>query len=771
MNWRNYLFLLALLSLPGVSCKDHPSDRSRSTVVGRHVATQKPAAKAGERAKPRHTARPPRPRPVSQARSLVREAARAELDQGGLLVDLGSGDQHKALHGSFRVSLGRAGRHKGASFQTFVQTTPVFWHDWDGGITAVVVRARRVGEVSTFGMSLDGKHLGTRPLTEVWSVLTFALPEPSRPGRRKLVLEVELPAGRHNGVALDWIWFRRGEGSAPSTDRVGVRSFGDPRRSLLGGRDRTFRFYMHLPRRATLSFAVGAKAPTRFQVTVNTDGAAAKEVFSEEHGGRWKEAKVDLSPWTGRTVRLDLSTTSGGDTAAWAEPVVTPRARHKPVQPPSRDRTAQNLVHLVVDTARRDAYRPFAAKTRVTTPATVALARRGTTFTRAYTNANFTLPSVSSFLSGRHFVTFFGDINDRPKVPESLPLLPQYLQKQGFTTVALVANPYVSKPFGLHRGWGTLRHFDSGKPSGSASGVYAAATAWIDAWMADPSNRSRRFYLYVHTMDPHMPYFFHKETTPRYHPKRYRGKVGRDFAAEITDEKPVESFGFTAADKRYIRALYHGEVSFNDMHLKGFLDALARHKLFKNTMVVHSNDHGEELFDHGGLGHGTTLYDEQIRAPLIIVHPHLYPAGAQRGHLVSLVDLVPTILEGLGVPPLAGTHGRSLYRAAHQQADATTDYVFAASENRAVVLGHHKLILGRNKPLLFDLASDPNERKNRADAEPIALRACEIALSEANAVPARRQRLHRVTAHRLKTEKAVLDHATFKQLKGLGYIK
>jgi arylsulfatase A-like enzyme len=197
-----------------------------------------------------------------------------------------------------------------------------------------------------------------------------------------------------------------------------------------------------------------------------------------------------------------------------------------------------------------------------------------------------------------------------------------------------------------------------------------------------------RAFVWVHYFDPHEPYEAHP--------------------GPFAEAK-------TAIDR------YDGEVRFVDGEIARLIDYVKKTR--PHTLVVIAADHGEEFGEHGGHYHGTTLYEEQVRVPLVFstldgsLTPGVVPAP------VGLVDVAPTLLALVGITPSARLRGHDLgpwlLPAAQRPSDEARGPVFAEIDRQKMIVeGSHKLIcdLGSDSCSAFDLEQDPGERKNRIDA-------------------------------------------------------
>jgi arylsulfatase A-like enzyme len=223
----------------------------------------------------------------------------------------------------------------------------------------------------------------------------------------------------------------------------------------------------------------------------------------------------------------------------------------------------------------------------------------------------------------------------------------------------------------------------------------------------------------------------------------------------------------------WVRSLYDGEVTYLDEHLGELFDALKKWGLYDDALIVFTADHGEEFFEHGGWGHGATLYEEQLRVPLIVKYPGNIHAGTVDEGFARSLDLAPTILDVVGVPMPAAVQGVSLRPGEDAPARASVLFAETTYQGRypmqAVRVGSSKLILTaaghpRLTPLtlLFDLETDPGEHQDKSSVEPDAVRMLQAELDQVAAFA----REHAV-AH--APQAGQVDPSTQERLRNLGY--
>jgi len=365
----------------------------------------------------------------------------------------------------------------------------------------------------------------------------------------------------------------------------------------------------------------------------------------------------------------------------------------------------------MIDTLRWDHLEAY-GYSRPTSPFLSSLAGRAVLFEDASSTAPQTVPSVPSLWSGvyprRHGNQFLhGTQSFRverrqvpPLVPPDLPLLAEIFAERGFFTGAVVANPWLDPSTGFARGFDDYRHLIR-EPG---AGINATAGELLDT-VAD-----RRFLLYLHYMDVHYPY------EP---PEPYRQQFVGDLPGKV-----VYHHGWKRSvapdDVAYSRAVYDAGIRAMDDLLAELITDFESRGLLETTLVVVLGDHGEEFYEHEGLGHGHSLYAELIRVPLILVHPSL--AARRVSAPVGLIDLLPTLLELTGGDARAQGPGQSLVSLIVGRnasgADGERTLFSEIGTSKAARRGDRKIIrrTGDQVPValreqLFDLGRDPGENQ------------------------------------------------------------
>lgn len=437
------------------------------------------------------------------------------------------------------------------------------------------------------------------------------------------------------------------------------------------------------------------------------------------------------------------------------------------------ERSASDLILIVIDTLRADVFQEILA----TTPEGQAFRDRlrdAAFFDRAVAVAPWTAPSVASILTGV-YPSEHGFGRSLPgarallaPLPRGIPTLAEILRRRGYRTFASVANPLLYPSTQIGRGFDRYEVLQSsttklplltvlnrwkvldGHAYQTADLVRRRAEGEIGALKA-----SRPFFLWLHFMDPHQPYLPHRGLS---------GGPGRDTVA----------------------ARYRGEVRFVLAQLTRLVDRLRAEHLWQDSAVVIVADHGEMFrSDHhdGGVlgrdgrpkltGHGHALYEELVHVPLVIRPPGGLPHAARSDRLVSQVDLMATMLDLVGAAaPAAGNDAVDLAPWLREGGEATPRSARSSALSGFCHFGHGQRALtwdrfqvidfGRSRVELYDVAADPQERNDLAQRDPERLQEGQRRLDE------RWAELRHLRGAEAPAD-VVVDEATRRQLEALGY--
>jgi arylsulfatase A-like enzyme len=285
-----------------------------------------------------------------------------------------------------------------------------------------------------------------------------------------------------------------------------------------------------------------------------------------------------------------------------------------------------------------------------------------------------------------------------------------------------MANGFIDAFWGFAEGWDVLHNFIHEGGGLKAEDLVRAATTFVKQHGADP------YFLYLGTIDAHVSWRAHQPWIAKYDPEPYSGPFVKACLDPQLDKIVAGTMQITDRDKTRIIALYDSDVSYNDQQFGALLKLIKR----DDTMVIFTADHGEELWDHGKIGHGQSLREELVHVPLFIAYPPLFPPGAQVAEGVELIDLLPTIVDALGGKVPADAQGESLVGLAQGEGAGYPRPAIGSQYELAhtMRLARWKLWVGGSGDVrLYDAASDPAEGHELSTERPLEKRFVSDALA------------------------------------------
>lgn len=435
--------------------------------------------------------------------------------------------------------------------------------------------------------------------------------------------------------------------------------------------------------------------------------------------------------------------------------------------PAPHDRSLPDVVVIVIDTLRAD-HLSFHGYPRETAPFLASLARNGVVFENALSCSSKTAPATASIFTALHpsqhgvqhgmmatqRMQKVDPTIELNRIPDALVTLPERLSDAGYTTFGFTDNLNISEAEGFHQGFDVFSN-------SSYEGAESVNRRLFEH--ADDIRESQPAFVYLHYMDPHLPYH---ERAPWF--------------AEFRDS-PVE-LGARPIEARNDVDAYDSEIRYVDAAIRralercGWIDAEGN-ATDREAIVILTSDHGEGFGEHGDTGHGKNLYGETVRVPFLFYAPGRFEAG-RRSEGVQTLDLYPTLLALLGIPRDPSHAGVSLADSLEAPAEPT---------DRALVMqlvykeqgrvrwfmgaarrGDWKFVRYRSPTAahpamlrLYDLSTDPHELQDLWALYPDHARRLEAELDavlrQPSPVPA--------AATRLTLDPATLDH-----LRKLGYV-
>jgi len=439
-----------------------------------------------------------------------------------------------------------------------------------------------------------------------------------------------------------------------------------------------------------------------------------------------------------------------------------------------------NLILIMVDTLRADHLSCYGGDAAVPTPNLCRLAADGGSIFDGFSHSSWTKPSAATLLTSL-LPSSHGVMSKPSALSDDVTLLAEVLSEHGYATGGIASNTNLAPSFGFDQGYDDYQYlapdylagadesssklilYQIGrrvwfrlKPGLRVGDFYQPAPV-VNAAAFDFLERHRdaRFFLFLHYMDPHDPYFEHP----------WNGR-GIDRATNQQPD-PVQA--------EEMHALYRGEIEYLDEEIGVLLAKLEELGLYEDSVIVLVSDHGEEFYEHGGWWHGMTLYEEQMRVPVLVKWPkgdRRAPPDA-RGHVVGLLDVAPTLIARSGARTPAAMQGVDLALGADERPERNR-LVFAEEDHegnvlRAVRTETWKYIeanegnpRGLETLELYEISDDPTERRNR---------------SGDSAVPVAELRSHAdaqerwAETHATQAKDAQLSDAEEQALRALGYLE
>ncbi|MGH7822299.1 MAG: sulfatase, partial [Candidatus Binatia bacterium] len=401
--------------------------------------------------------------------------------------------------------------------------------------------------------------------------------------------------------------------------------------------------------------------------------------------------------------------------------------------PGTEESRPRNVILISVDALdprSLRAHRPSAAEH----PNLDRLAGEALVFRKAYSSASWTLPAHASLLTGlysdRH-----GATDRRRGLRDGTTTLAAVLEANDVETVAFTDGGYLDPQFGLAAGFERYDQLLAEEPTEPSSIPRRGRRASIHeglpfdrgiAFLQQRGTSSRPFFLFLHTYLVHDYFKLHPWATPGVESGALRTR--REYLACL-----VGKASCNPTDWRVLRELYFADLAYLDGGLGRLLRAIQEAGLRESTLVVLVSDHGESFdFERQRTGHGGRLHDDQLRIPLWLAGPGITPGASDQP--VSIVDVMPTILAAVGLPvpeeldgrPLPSTPGaapgaeRPIYAMSYYHwwhGRRRIDSTNVRTEPLAVAVLWKDLayIRSKNGEELYDMTTDPDQRRNLAD--------------------------------------------------------
>ncbi|MEW5803927.1 MAG: sulfatase-like hydrolase/transferase [bacterium] len=447
----------------------------------------------------------------------------------------------------------------------------------------------------------------------------------------------------------------------------------------------------------------------------------------------------------------------------------------------SKNHRMKHVILIIADTLRADALSCYGSQD-VHTPHIDQLAEDGILFKKAISSAPWTLPSVVSIMTGiSPFV--HKTIGADCKLSDSFTTLAEYMQNDGYLTMAIGSNMFLNPMANVSQGFSTYNFFPklwalkciggqilgrlsptSYPPKMSASDLNKIAINWLES----NQNHEKDFFLWVHYFDAHLPYDPPRDCLP----------PGKSPLSVIDDFFLLNirggHFAPTLSERAEIRDLYLGEVRSIDKNIGKLLTSLKEMKLYDDSLIIFTSDHGEEFWEHDNFEHGHTVYNELLHVPLIIKLPSC--AGKKQiDKPVPIQNIMPTVLDlasigykkdSVSSVPLTPLWGPDPDSYGDQPIISTG--VLYYGDRESMMYDDMKYIhhLVTDKEELYNLAHDPGEQFSLTFISPDKVQEARKILKQ------NREMLSKYEEYYSMQRKIQInqDKAVIQRLKSLGYL-
>jgi arylsulfatase A-like enzyme len=560
---------------------------------------------------------------------------------------------------------------------------------------------------------------------------------------------------------------------------IGFNGLGEIyRESIVSRSPESFTLSVDVPANSWLDLNVGTveDGPVTFVVTDVTGGAdttlVEKTVTTKD---RWDLAPVDLAGVTGtRQLKFSLNVEGDRKLGYWGSPAIRTRgARPAAVQAAQgigSPEAPQGVILIMIDTLRKDHMSLYGYE-RDTTPTLVKMADEGTLFLDNITQATWTKVSTPSIMTSLYPQSH--RVFDAPnRLPAAAHTIAEVYREGGYATASFCSNGFTGRATNLHQGYEEVHEAGSLNLQGSTKSsrpVVDGASDWLERHKDSP------FFMYLHFYDPHSNF----EPRPPYNTMwadaagktehEEQRKKALDYAKSKGETRQFNhlpepgDLSSTGTDPKawmdYEMGWYDGSIRGFDAEIARLLERLRTLGIADKTQIAFITDHGEELHDHGKMGHGFDAYGEITNVTMMLYRPGVIPAGVKVAATTRSIDLMPTLLNLSGLPVPEQAQGRSLLPLIAAYRDAAGDEAMAKAtelgweirpavteehkrnlkddkddESFAIVFDGWKLInntVTKSKPEfeLFDHAADPLDRKNVAEANPETIEKLKTELS------------------------------------------
>jgi arylsulfatase A-like enzyme len=476
------------------------------------------------------------------------------------------------------------------------------------------------------------------------------------------------------------------------------------------------RRYLEIPTNGWLAVTtVSGGDLRRFRVVVTTEENVQTTLFDEEQPAKTvRDHQLSLAAFSGKLVALDLeSSGSESSDGEWQRP----RVLLPPVAPLPRPAQYKNAILFVADALRADRL-PMYAETRVRTPhITKAAAEMGVTFTSTLAASPSSPPSHAAIQSGS-MPRQHGILGDKSKPTPNTPMVSALMEAAGVKAAFVGDAGFAMNRLKALSSW-TAYH----QPNSEGKGADCAAVIQeILSFADDQGKAQKRFFVSAVAFEAHTAYVYHSGETEHYFAGPFDPLIGKKPDGVVLTAIVSGKLPMTGERWAQLKGLYDGEVEHLDGCFGALLEGLAKRGLDKNTAIAFLADHGEGFLEHRSMGHAYGHYSELTHVPLVFFLPGISKVQTI-DTVVSHVDVVPTILDFMGLPADRRVQGESLLPLILRRGNWVPQ-VMPSEYGRSYSLRSqnlHYLVNYGGEESLYDLSVDPSETRDVLRQRPMAL--------------------------------------------------
>jgi arylsulfatase A-like enzyme len=553
-----------------------------------------------------------------------------------------------------------------------------------------IVRVRaHAAAAQAFSVRVNGNKDVNAQLTEGWQTVELTPPAGQlKEGENELLFF----AGK-DGVKVEWIQVG---GTAPA---AGAATFYDAATKDLV-----------LPDGGGMAWYV--MVPERGRITGDlSDGACEVTVRATAEDGAGADGKlvglgsaVDLQSLAGKAARIELIAGGCPEARLAKAAIVVPGDEPKA----TRGEPPKYVVLFVMDSLRADRVRPWNADARPEVPNFDKLAETSAVFLQHYVQGNESRVSHASLWSSLYPIKH-SMIGSSEKLDLKWKTIDEVAKDAGKYVAGATSNGYVDPGrWGFGTAWDAYSNHIHDALGLKADDILEKGLKFV-------GGKQEPWFLYLGTVDTHVSWRAKQPWMDKYDPG-YTGRFAEVFSGGDAGKAASGAITLTEREIQHVRAIYDSNVSYQDEVLGKLIAKLEEAGIWDKTMLIITADHGDEQWEDGRVGHGSSSRDMLVHVPLLVHYPAMVKPG-KFSEGTELIDVVPTVADALGVQMDAEWQGQSLLPLSwgvgggYPRMSMSSMY----EDSHGARIGHWKVRINGGSGLkIFDLRRDPDEMKNIA---------------------------------------------------------